>query len=173
MEGAMDALNDPLGPAELDEAGARADLAAHGRRSIRALAQAWGWSPSRVFRFLERLEAETASETPQHESETADLFRETEDDPAASPSRDTHPEGRFNWAPENEDVLVAGSPPLAIYVNRWGQIVLRSDSYAGPGAGCGMDEQVIYLNPCDVYIIIDRLETLAKELLSGREGPSK
>jgi hypothetical protein len=75
----MDAPGDHLRP-ELDEAGAREDLAAHGKRSIRALARAWNWPASRVFRFLERIEAETPSETAVvfHEivAETPDLFHE-------------------------------------------------------------------------------------------------
>jgi hypothetical protein len=111
------------------------------------------------------------------EADTPDLCRDLEADTPAL-CRDTPPirtgDDWFNWAPENEEVVVAGSPPLAIYVNRWGQIVLRSDSYSGPGAGCGMDEQVIYLNPRDVDAVIDRLRQLADEVLGlPAQGPSK
>jgi hypothetical protein len=31
----------------------------------------------------------------------------------------------FDWLPENRDAVVARTSPLALYINTWGQIVLR------------------------------------------------
>jgi hypothetical protein len=105
------------------------------KRSIRALAKDWGWHPSRVFRFLERIEAETPSKTPRHESETPsetpDLFRETAE---AGKTPEKPEAGRYltfgpalksmcgygddsyDWRPDNADIVTSGSPALAIYL---------------------------------------------------------
>jgi hypothetical protein len=34
---------------------------------------------------------------------------------------------RFDWGPENDDVLVPSQPALAVYVNPWCQIVIRQE----------------------------------------------
>jgi hypothetical protein len=153
----MDASTD-LKPESSEEC-ARADLAEHGRRSVRVLAKAWNWHRSRVSRFLARLEAETPSETPSLFSETE---AETAETPPAPPWRvgDGTDDDRFAWAPENEDVGTNGSMALAIYINPWGNIVLRGDCSGDP---CCAHDAVIVINPCDVDIIVERLRVLADE----------
>jgi hypothetical protein len=176
--------------AQLDEAAARADLAEHGKRSIRALAAAWGWHRSRVSRFLTRLDGETPSlsretpalsrrETPSFESETPALSRDLEgetEEVAETPKGQGYltmgpalkamiAGGGENWRPDNADIVTAGSPALAVYANEWGQIVLCCDCYMAPGAMGGSAEAYIVINPRDVDAVIGRLRQLADELL--------
>jgi hypothetical protein len=99
-----DAISIAIKP-ELDEEGARADLAKHGLRSIRVMAKEWGWHRSRVFRFVARPKAETSetgSETPSLETETA---RET---PLLS--RET-PRLEAETAPETPSLSRKTTPP--------------------------------------------------------------
>ena len=35
---------------------------------------------------------------------------------------------KFNWGPENEDVVVPEQKALAIYANPWGQVVIRQEA---------------------------------------------
>jgi hypothetical protein len=64
---------------------------------------------------------------------------------------------QFNWGPENEDTLAPESRALALYVNRWGQIVLRQNG--------GYDDDVwILINIHDVPRLVERLKELAKEV---------
>jgi hypothetical protein len=64
---------------------------------------------------------------------------------------------QFNWGPENEDILAPESRALALYVNRWGQIVLRQKG--------GYDDDVwILINIHDVPRLVERLKELAKEV---------
>jgi hypothetical protein len=64
---------------------------------------------------------------------------------------------QFNWGPENEDILAPESRALALYVNRWGQIVLRQNG--------GYDDDVwILINIHDVPRLVERLKELAKEV---------
>jgi hypothetical protein len=64
---------------------------------------------------------------------------------------------QFNWSPENEDILVPESRALALYINRWGQIVLRQDG--------GYDDDVwILINVHDVPRLVERLAELANEV---------
>jgi hypothetical protein len=52
----------------------------------------------------------------------------------------------FVWRPENEEVVTNGSKPLAIYVNPWGEIVLRGMSEAAPYSG----DPIILISPGEV-----------------------
>jgi hypothetical protein len=182
----MDAISSDLRP-EFDETAARADLEAHGKRSIRALAEAWGWTAWRVRRFLE---AEAPHSEPHkelcephtepHKGRTEDVCGPHSD--AQEPHSELPPwranDGSVDhsrrWYPENEEVVTPGSPALAIFVNEWNHIVICCDSYSEPGAGGGYDEQYIPINPHDAYAVADRLRALANELLgSGGQGPAK
>jgi hypothetical protein len=64
---------------------------------------------------------------------------------------------RFDWDPENKCILVPESRALALYINPWGQIVLRQDG--------GYDDDVwILVNVHDVSRLIERLKELAREI---------
>jgi hypothetical protein len=66
---------------------------------------------------------------------------------------------QFNWDPENEEILAPESRALALYINRWGQIVLRQNG--------GYDDDVwILINIHDVPRLVERLKELAK-VVSG------
>jgi hypothetical protein len=66
----------------------------------------------------------------------------------------------FEWRPENEDVLVPESRALALYIIRWGQIVLRQDG--------GYDGDVyIQINIHDVPHLIERLRGTGEGGLGG------
>jgi hypothetical protein len=63
---------------------------------------------------------------------------------------------RFKWSPDNTDVLVRGTPALAIYMNPWGQIVLRQESESGPD-----DDPFVRIDRRDVPALVKRLRELA------------
>jgi hypothetical protein len=62
----------------------------------------------------------------------------------------------FKWSPDNVDVLVRGTPALAIYMNPWGQIVLRQESESGPD-----DDPFVRIDRRDVPALVKRLRELA------------
>jgi hypothetical protein len=64
----------------------------------------------------------------------------------------------FDWGPENKDVLVPDRQAVALYINTWGQIVLRQCG--------GYDDDVwILINAHDVPRLIERLKDLSKIVL--------
>jgi hypothetical protein len=60
--------------------------------------------------------------------------------PALVPNEEPVPREprEFQWRPENEDIIVPPQPALAIYVNQWGQVVIRQE-------GDWDDEDDIYI----------------------------
>jgi hypothetical protein len=80
-------------------------------------------------------------------------------------------DGIFDWGWENEDIVVAGSPALAIYVTNARQIAIRGDATFDPRFA---SDPIIFINPRDVDLICQRLREVADELLgSGGQGPVK
>jgi hypothetical protein len=75
----------------------------------------------------------------------------------------------FAWREDNEDIVVAGSPKLAIYINTWGQVVIRGgDNEECPVCGESEINPVILINPRDVDIVIAKLRVITDEWL--RQG---
>jgi hypothetical protein len=68
-----------------------------------------------------------------------------------------HPEPKddFEWKPENEAVLLTDRPALAVYLNPWNQIVLRTE------ARWDEDDPCIWIDRRDVPALIKRLEALS------------
>jgi hypothetical protein len=163
---------------------ARQWLAERGDSSVRQLAKLWGWHPSKVQRYLSRVRSETPRETV---SETPTVSADTPDTPdtpqgqgrvlgktpsgtvvAAMPdASDLDDEGPslgkapysddFKWEPENGAVIVAQQQALAIYINRWGQIVIRA---AGEDYG---EDVFIRVSPEHVPALIARLSAILKD----------
>ena len=121
---------------------ARAWIETHGRGSVRGMAKAWGWTPSRVQRLLAKIAADTPSDTPA-------LFHETPDTP---PARKEDP-GSFDWC-DVDKVTLAGSPMLAVYEGAQGHIVIRA------AGNFVEDDAVILINPHDLPQVIHKLTRL-------------
>jgi hypothetical protein len=66
----------------------------------------------------------------------------------------------FDWSPENEDVSLPERRALAVYINAWGQIVLRQD-------GGYDDDSWTLINVNDVPGLIERLRELSKIVLEA------
>src|ERR1700675_2707746 len=64
---------------------------------------------------------------PEPASSAALSSRGREMPPAPLPPQAARREEEFQWQPENEDIVVPEQNALAIYVNPWGQIVLRQE----------------------------------------------
>ena len=77
----------------------------------------------------------------------------------------------FAWRQDNHDVILAGSPALAIFINTWGQVVIRGDNNPEcPTCGEPVLNPVILINPRDVEIVIAKLREVTDEWLrSGRQ----
>ena len=106
---------------------ARQWLAAHGTQSVRLLAKLWGWHPSKVQRLLNRVRAETVSDTPADTPRASStVSAETPETPQAPFARAPYQDD-FDWSPENEAVIVAPQEAIAVYRNVWNQIVIRAE----------------------------------------------
>jgi len=79
----------------------------------------------------------------------------------AHPMRD---DDRFEWTINNEDVLLAEQRTTAIYVNRWGQAVIRQER--------NWDEQsdpFMTIDHAHLPVVITRLQEIASAPLSREE----
>ena len=122
-----------------------------------------------MFRLLARI-SETPSETPaKHLTVPADTPCETlpaiveddDPDPVAGGSR-------FDWT-NPELVTLHGTPDIAVYANPFGQIVIRGNASDDMCRHSG-DDNIIVVNPRDVWILIDALRALADTLRANREA---
>jgi hypothetical protein len=171
--------------AKFTEEQARQWLAERGDSSVRQLAKLWGWHPSKVQRCLSRVRSETPRDTV---SETPTVSADTPDTPetpqgqgrvlgrtpsgtiaAAMPTAeeladDGPPIARapysddFKWEPENGAVIVPQQPAIAVYVNPWGQVVIRA---AGEDYG---EDVFIRVSPEHVPALIAKLTAIMKEV---------
>lgn len=66
----------------------------------------------------------------------------------------------FDWKPENEDVIMSEQRPTAVYLNRWGQAVIRQER--------GWNEEE------DTFVIIDHAHVPAviKALQAIADAPA-
>ena len=66
----------------------------------------------------------------------------------------------FNWKPENGDVIVPDQRATAVYVNRWGQAVIRQER--------AWDEEE------DIYVVIDHasIPAVIKALRDIADAPA-
>jgi hypothetical protein len=64
---------------------------------------------------------------------------------------------RFDWSPNNPDVVLPQQPATAVYENAFGQVVIRQEDNIGDG------EMWIVLNRRDLPTLIDRLQEISAE----------
>ncbi len=69
---------------------------------------------------------------------------------------------RFDWGPDNDDLLVPSQPALAVYVNPWGQIVIRQEGEIF------QDDSYVIIGSAHVPALIEKLQ----ELISDTDLPS-
>jgi hypothetical protein len=67
-----------------------------------------------------------------------------------------HDADDFKWEPGNPDLVVAGVPSTAVYLNQWDQIVIRQES---DDRG---DDPYVRIDRRDVPALIKRLEALSR-----------
>jgi hypothetical protein len=68
-------------------------------------------------------------------------------------------EDDFRWDPENEDIIVPEQSALAVYLNRWGQVVIREER------SWDRDEDwYIRISRENLPSVITRLQALLAEL---------
>jgi hypothetical protein len=120
-------------------------------RHIREIAAHWGWSRSTTQRFVFRFGGSSAGTSVRQTPENKTL--ETPEAPiATAPYRDD-----FDWSPENEAVIMPTQQAIAVYFNRWGQIVIRAEGADG-------DEDVfIAIAPEHLPAVIAKLSAILKE----------
>jgi hypothetical protein len=145
-------LDKTLRARPLDEAEARGWLDANGRKSLRELGRAWGWHVSRVRRLLARLEPDTPL-----------LCRDTPPDTPDTPGSNARPHDEpFDWADPNL-IALAGSPAVAVYVGGHGHVVIRAQ-----GVFPYEDDQLVLINPRDIWRLLDALRRVADGLRDER-----
>jgi hypothetical protein len=69
---------------------------------------------------------------------------------------------KFEWSPENEAVIVPSQEAIAVYWNRWNQVVIR----AAAEERCGEDV-FICISPEHVPAVIAKLTAILKEPTGG------
>lgn len=66
------------------------------------------------------------------------------------------PEDDFEWKPENDAVLLTDRPAIAVYLNKWNQIVLRAEAAWNEDS-----DPCIWIDRHDVPALIRRLQELS------------
>jgi hypothetical protein len=114
-------------------------------KTVREIAELWGWSKSATQRFVSRCGTKpgTRPETRPETRETDALSRETD-------------EADFHWS-DDQAVVVQHQPALAVYLNPLDQIVLRAH-------GGYDDDSIIIVSAENVPKVIAKLTALLKEL---------
>lgn len=138
---------------EFTEQQARAWLAEQqgARPSIRACATSWNWPKSRAERFLSRVDAETATETPKPDIERiAEIVRNA----CAQTAPAEKPDPFFDH--DSADLFVPRQCAIAIYENPYGQVVIRAEDM-----GDDSDDCVIVSRPY-LRAFIARLDAMAR-----------
>jgi hypothetical protein len=113
-------------------------------KTVRELAELWGWHRSSVSRFLSRIRGETSPETKAETAETSETAA-----PPISPE--------FDWSPKSEDLIVPSQQALAVYLNGYGQLVIRAQGYDD-------EDTFICVSPEYVPRLIEKLRAVLKEL---------
>jgi hypothetical protein len=75
-----------------------------------------------------------------------------------------HHDDRFDWSANNEDVLLAEQRTTAVYVNRWGQAVIRQER--------NWDEETdpfMTIDHAHLPAVIERLQEIARAPLNRDE----
>jgi hypothetical protein len=94
---------------------------------------------------------ETVQTTPLTELQT--------DRPGPNPhSDDNEEDDKWEWKPENPDVVTPTQHAIAVYFNRWHQIVIRQATREFAD-----EDTYIVLSRHDVAALIKRLDTLSRE----------
>ena len=157
--------------------------------TVREIAAIWGWSRSTTQRFLmsrvgqergtsvgqdakfdeTRGTSGTASEAAEGEGRVLgrtpsgtvaaampDASDLDDDGPpiARAPYSDD-----FKWEPENEAVIVAQQQAIAIYINPWGQVVIRAGA-----ADYGEEDAFVVVSPEHVPALIAKLTAILREV---------
>jgi hypothetical protein len=65
----------------------------------------------------------------------------------------------FKWEPENEAVIVAQQQAIAIYINPWGQVVIRAGA-----ADYGEEDAFVVVSPEHVPALIAKLTAILREV---------
>jgi hypothetical protein len=68
---------------------------------------------------------------------------------------DASNDGNFKWEPENADVLLPAQQALAVYINPWGQIVMRQEAYWNED-----DDSYVIIGTQHVPALIKKLQEL-------------
>lgn len=68
------------------------------------------------------------------------------------------PERDFDWSPENPDIGWADQPATALYLNQWGQVVIRQQ-----GEWNDDSDPVVRVSLHHVRSLIDRLQAIMRE----------
>jgi hypothetical protein len=118
--------------------------------AIAKKAKAEGWH--RFLRQPANHDAPQSQTKPQTDSDVTNKSGDEVDDSSAD-------DGEFKWDPDNEDVIVPGAPAIAIYLNRWNQIVIRQE---GGCRRCGDDDKFVFVDRHHALNLIRRLELLLR-----------
>jgi hypothetical protein len=126
-------------------------------RRIREIAALWGWSKSTTQRFVSRFGGSNAGtsvgQAPKTDGTSGTTgTRDTDPPIATAPYRDD-----FDWSPENEAVIMPSQQAIAVYFNRWGQIVIRAEG------GYGEEDVFIAIAPEHLPAVIAKLSAILKE----------
>jgi hypothetical protein len=90
--------------------------------------------------------------TPANES-TPEFIAEAQCQSCADCTPKPH-KSRFDWGPDNDDLLVPSQPALAVYVNPWGQIVIRQEGEIFE------DDSYVIIGSAHVPALIEKLQEL-------------
>jgi hypothetical protein len=154
----------PLQPADRDkfsEQQARDWLAANADspKTVREIAELWGWHRSSVQRFLSRVRGQTP-ETNAETNAKAPETSETAETSTPAPGFIIPRPDDFDWSPTSPDLVAPGQPALAAYVNSFGQIVIRQQAQ-------WEEDPFIVVSPTAVPRLIAKLRSLLAELADG------
>ena len=73
----------------------------------------------------------------------------------SGPPQRPAPEQGFDWSPDNPDVVLPEQPATAVYMNPWGQVVIRQER-----AWNDEDDSYVRISLHNVQCLIDRLQAV-------------
>lgn len=77
---------------------------------------------------------------------------------AVVPKPTTGPD-TYSFSPQNEDVVIAHQPAIAVYENTWGHVVIRQEGHYGPD-----EDNWITCAPENLQRLIEKLQSMLPTL---------
>jgi hypothetical protein len=68
---------------------------------------------------------------------------------------------RFDWSPENPDLVAPSQPATAVYLNPYGCVVIRQESTGLNECG-DLEDPFVMITPHNVPALIARLQEIVK-----------